>query len=134
SGLPAFLSPNPGTNSGLMIAQVTAAALIAENNVLAHPASVFTLPTSANKEDHVSMGMTAALKFAQIVRHVETVLAIELLCAAQGWEFVKPLKPGPKLQEVYAKVRERVPAIEQDVQLSGYIEALVPMVCTLVAE
>ncbi len=131
SGLPAFLSPNPGTNSGLMIAQVTAAALIAENNVLAHPASVFTLPTSANKEDHVSMGMTAALKFAQIVRHVETVLAIELLCAAQGLEFLKPLKPGPKLQEVYAKVRERVPAIEQDVQLSGYIEALVPLVSTL---
>jgi histidine ammonia-lyase len=134
SGLPAFLSPNPGTNSGLMIAQVTAAALIAENNVLAHPASVFTLPTSANKEDHVSMGMTAALKFAQIVRHVETVLAIELLCAAQGLEFLKPLKPGPKLQEVYKAVRERVPAIEQDVQLSGYIEALVPLVSTLAAE
>jgi histidine ammonia-lyase len=131
SGLPAFLSPHPGTNSGLMIAQVTAAALIAENNVLAHPASVFTLPTSANKEDHVSMGMTAALKFAQIVRHVEMVLAIELLCAAQGLEFLKPLKPGLKLQEVYDKVRERVPAIKQDVQLSGYVEALVPLVSTL---
>src|SRR5262249_41801328 len=95
SGLPAFLSPHPGTNSGMMIAQVTAAALIAENNVLAHPASVFTLPTSANKEDHVSMGMTAALKFAQVVNNVETILAIELLCAAQGLEFLKPLKPGP---------------------------------------
>ncbi|HEX9005331.1 MAG TPA: histidine ammonia-lyase [Blastocatellia bacterium] len=128
SGLPAFLSPHPGTNSGLMIAQVTAAALIAENNVLAHPASVFTLPTSANKEDHVSMGMTAALKLAQIVRNVETVLAIELLCAAQGLEFLKPLKPGPKLTEVYHRVRERVPAIERDVQLSGYIESLVALV------
>lgn len=128
SGLPAFLSPHPGTNSGLMIAQVTAASLIAENNVLAHPASVFTLPTSANKEDHVSMGMTAALKLAQIVKNVETVLAIELLCAAQGLEFLKPLKPGPKLAEVYQRVRQRIPALEHDVQLSGYIESLAELV------
>lgn len=128
SGLPAFLSPHPGTNSGMMIAQVTAAALIAENNVLAHPASVFTLPTSANKEDHVSMGMTAALKLQQIVRNVETVLAIELMCAAQGLEFLKPLKPGPKLAAVYHRVREYVPAIERDVQLSTYIESLAPLV------
>jgi histidine ammonia-lyase len=124
SGLPAFLTPHPGTNSGLMIAQVTAASLIAENNVLAHPASVFTLPTSANKEDHVSMGMTAALKFAQVVRNVETILAIELLCAAQGLEFLKPLKPGPKLQEVYERMRRLAPAIERDVPLSAYIESL----------
>jgi histidine ammonia-lyase len=128
SGLPAFLSPHPGTNSGLMIAQVTAAALIAENNVLAHPASVFTLPTSANKEDHVSMGMTAALKLAQIVKNVETVLAIELLCAAQGLEFLKPLKPGPKLAAVYHRVRQWVPALERDAQLSGFIESLAPLV------
>jgi histidine ammonia-lyase len=124
SGLPAFLSPYPGTNSGLMIAQVTAAALIAENNVLAHPASVFTLPTSANKEDHVSMGMTAALKFAQVVDNVETILAIELLCAAQGLEFLKPLKPGPKLQDVYDRVRLRAPALERDAPLAPYIESL----------
>jgi histidine ammonia-lyase len=128
SGLPAFLSPHPGTNSGMMIAQVTAAALIAENNVLAHPASVFTLPTSANKEDHVSMGMTAALKFAQVVNNVETILAIELLCAAQGLEFLKPLKPGPKLQEVYSRVRRRAPALERDVSLAPYIESLRPVV------
>jgi histidine ammonia-lyase len=128
SGLPAFLSPHPGTNSGLMIAQVTAAALIAENNVLAHPASVFTLPTSANKEDHVSMGMTAALKFAQVVDNVETILAIELLCAAQGLEFLKPLKPGPKLQEVYGLVRRRAPALERDAALAPYIESLKPVV------
>ncbi|MEP7336125.1 MAG: histidine ammonia-lyase [Acidobacteriota bacterium] len=128
SGLPAFLSPHPGTNSGMMIAQVTAAALIAENNVLAHPASVFTLPTSANKEDHVSMGMTAALKFQQIVKNVETVLAIELMCAAQGLEFLKPLKPGPELTRVYHRVRERVPALERDAQLSGYIESLASLV------
>jgi histidine ammonia-lyase len=128
SGLPAFLSPYPGTNSGLMIAQVTAAALIAENNVLAHPASVFTLPTSANKEDHVSMGMTAALKFAQVVDNVETILAIELLCAAQGLEFLKPLKPGPKLQDVYDRVRLRAPALERDAPLAPYIESLKPVV------
>ena len=114
-----------------MIAQVTAAALIAENNVLAHPASVFTLPTSANKEDHVSMGMTAALKLAQIVKNVETVLAIELLCAAQGLEFLKPLKPGPKLDAVYHKVRECVPALERDAQLSIFIESLAPLVSEL---
>jgi histidine ammonia-lyase len=112
----------------MMIAQVTAAALIAENNVLAHPASVFTLPTSANKEDHVSMGMTAALKFAQVVNNVETILAIELLCAAQGLEFLKPLKPSPKLQEVYALVRRRAPALERDAPLAPYIEALKPIV------
>jgi histidine ammonia-lyase len=128
SGLPAFLSPHPGTNSGMMIAQVTAAALIAENNVLAHPASVFTLPTSANKEDHVSMGMTAALKFAQVVNNVETILAIELLCAAQGIEFLKPLKPGPKLQEVYNRVRQRAPALERDAPLAPFIESLKPVV------
>jgi histidine ammonia-lyase len=131
SGLPAFLSPHPGTNSGLMIAQVTAAALIAENNVLAHPASVFTLPTSANKEDHVSMGMTAALKLAQIVRNVETVLAIELLCAAQGLEFLKPLQSSPKLQAVYEQVRTLVPPLEKDVQWSGYIAVLGPLVRAL---
>ena len=124
SNLPAFLTTQPGTRSGLMMAQVTAAALIAENNVLAHPASVFTIPTSANKEDHVSMGTTAALKFAQVVRHVETVLAIELLCAAQGLEFLKPLKPGPQLHEMYLRVREVVPALDEDRPLSGDIEAL----------
>jgi histidine ammonia-lyase len=128
SGLPPFLSPHPGTNSGLMIAQVTAASLIAENNVLAHPASATNLPTSANKEDHVSMGMTAALKFDQVVKNVEIILAIELMCAAQGLEFLKPLKPGPKLQEVYQRVRKRVPALARDLQLSVYIEELVPLV------
>jgi histidine ammonia-lyase len=122
------LSPHPGTNSGMMIAQVTAAALLAENNVLAHPASVFTLPTSANKEDHVSMGMTAALKFAQVVDNVETILAIELLCAAQGLEFLKPLKPGPKLQEVYNRARQSAPALERDAPLAPYIKSLKPVV------
>jgi histidine ammonia-lyase len=128
SGLPAFLTPHPGTNSGLMMAQVTAAALIAENNVLAHPASVASLPTSANREDHVSMGMTAALKFVQIIRNVETILAIELMCAAQALEFLKPLRPGPLLGEVYRRVRQSVPALDHDEPLSDYIAVLIPLV------
>jgi histidine ammonia-lyase len=128
SGLPAFLSPHPGTNSGLMIAQVTAASLIAENSVLVHPASVASLPTSANREDHVSMGMTAALKFAQIVRNVEIILAIEFLCAAQAMEFLKPLRTAPRLAEVCQQIRQRVPALEEDVPLSELINALVPLV------
>ena len=128
SGLPAFLTPDPGTNSGMMIAQVAAVSLIAENNVLAHPASVTNLPTSANKEDHVSMGMTSALKFAHVVKNVERILAIELMCAAQGLEFLKPLKPGPRLAEVHARVRERVPHLERDAPLSKYIESLVELV------
>jgi histidine ammonia-lyase len=128
SGLPAFLSPDPGINSGLMIAQVAAVSLIAENNVLAHPASVTNLPTSANKEDHVSMGMTSALKFADVVRNVEMILAIELMCAAQGLEFLKPLCPSPRLARVYARIRELVPAIDRDIALSRYIESLVNLV------
>jgi histidine ammonia-lyase len=128
SGLPAFLTPNPGMNSGLMIAQIVAASLIAENNVLAHPASVTNLPTSGNKEDHVSMGMTSAIKFAQVVRNVEIIIAIELMCAAQGLDFLKPLKPGPRLAEAYSRVRALVPSIERDAQLSNYIESLVPVV------
>jgi histidine ammonia-lyase len=128
SGLPAFLSPEAGTNSGMMIAQVAAVSLIAENNVLAHPASVTNLPTSANKEDHVSMGMTSALKFTQIVKNVETILAIELLCAAQGLDFLRPLRSSPRLESVHQRVREKVPFIEKDAVLSGYIESLVQLI------
>ena len=128
SGLPAFLTPQPGMNSGLMIPQVVAASLIAENSVLAHPASVTNLPTSGNKEDHVSMGMTSALKFAQVVRNVEIIIAIELMCAAQGLDFLKPLRPGPRLAEAYSRVREVVPSLDRDAALSGYIESLVPVV------
>jgi histidine ammonia-lyase len=112
----------------MMIAQVAAVSLIAENNVLAHPASVTNLPTSANKEDHVSMGMTSALKFTQVVRNVEIILAIELLCAAQGLDFLKPLRPSPRLQLVYDRVRGKVPFIEKDAVLSDHIESLVPLV------
>jgi histidine ammonia-lyase len=128
SGLPAFLTPDPGMNSGMMIAQIVAASLIAENSVLAHPASVTNLPTSGNKEDHVSMGMTSALKFAQVVKNVEMIIAIELMCAAQGLDFLKPLRPGPRLAEAYSRVRDLVPFLERDAPLSGYIESLVPVV------
>jgi histidine ammonia-lyase len=89
---------------------------------------VTNLPTSANKEDHVSMGMTSALKFQHVVSNVEMILAIELMCAAQGLEFLKPLKPSPRLQLVYDRVRELVPALERDAPLSTYIAALVPLV------
>jgi histidine ammonia-lyase len=128
SGLPPFLTLYAGTNSGMMIAQVAAVSLIAENNVLAHPASVTNLPTSANKEDHVSMGMTSALKFAHVVKNVEMILAIELMCAAQGLEYLRPLRPGPVLARVYDRVRERVPPLGRDMPLHGYIEALLPLV------
>jgi histidine ammonia-lyase len=128
SGLPPFLTRYAGTNSGMMIAQVAAVSLIAENNVLAHPASVTNLPTSANKEDHVSMGMTSALKFAHVVKNVEIILAIELMCAAQGLEYLKPLRPGPRLASVYERVRELVPPLGRDVPLHHYIELLVPVV------
>src|SRR5262245_31341793 len=131
SGLPAFLTPNAGTNSGMMIAQVVAASLIAENNVLAHPASVTNLPTSGNKEDHVSMGMTSALKVDQVVKNVEMILAIELMCAAQGLDFLRPLKPSPRLAEAYSRVRDLVPTLDRDAPLSGYIESLVPVVLQL---
>jgi histidine ammonia-lyase len=96
--------------------------------VLSHPASVTNLPTSANKEDHVSMGMTSALKFAQVVKNVEIVIAIELMCAAQGLDFLKPLKPSPRLAQAYSRVRELVPSIDRDTPLSAYIESLVPVV------
>ena len=120
-GLPPFLIDNPGTNSGFMIAQVTAVALVAENKVLAHPASVDSLPTSGNREDHVSMGMTSAIKLQQVVENVNTVIAIEALCAAQGLDFLLPLKPGKGSLIAYQKMRETIPHIKQDTILSEYI-------------
>jgi histidine ammonia-lyase len=105
SGLPPFLAPESGLNSGFMIAQVTAAALVSENKILCHPASVDSIPSSAGREDHVSMGATAALKLRQIHDAVRTVLAIELLCAAQGLDLRAPLKPGHLLQAAHACIR-----------------------------
>ncbi len=112
--LPPFLTENPGLNSGFMMAHVTAAALTSENKVLAHPASVDSVPTSADMEDHVSMGMHAALKSLDIVANVERILAIELLAASQGFEFLRPMRSTATLEAVYDLVRSRVPKWTED--------------------
>jgi histidine ammonia-lyase len=124
SGLPPFLAPDSGLNSGFMIAQVAAAALVSENKVLAHPASVDSIPSSAGREDHVSMGATSALKLSQIHDHVRTVLAIELLCAAQGIDLRRPLKTTAPLEAVHAAIRKVVPPMMTDRPLSPDIEAV----------
>ncbi len=127
--LPAFLTRHGGLNSGFMITQYTAAALATENKVLAHPASVDTIPTSANVEDHVSMGCTAALQARQIITNVELILAIELMAAAQGIDFRKDtLGQDPRLgrgtQPAYDLIREHVPFLEKDAIMYPYIEAV----------
>jgi histidine ammonia-lyase len=122
SGLPPFLSKaTPGLNSGMMMAQVTAAALVSENKVLAHPASVDSIPTSAGFEDHVSMGPAAARKAREVVINAETVAAIELLAAAQALEFHAPLQSSPPLEAVRAAIRTFVPPLAEDRPLSGDI-------------
>jgi histidine ammonia-lyase len=123
-GLPAFLAETPGLSSGLMIAHVAAAALLNEAKVLAHPASVDSLPTSGGKEDHVSMGMTAALKLKQIVENAERVLAIELMTAAQGLEYRQPLKAATEIERARQFVRTLVPRLEEDRVIAGDIERL----------
>lgn len=114
SELPAFLTPQGGLNSGHMIVQVAAAALVSENKVLAHPASVDTIPTSADKEDHVSMGTIAARKFRQITQNVENVLAMELLSATQALDILKPLTPSAGVKATYDKIRSKVPYAAKD--------------------
>ena len=114
SGLPPFLVADPGINSGFMIAHVTAAALASENKTLAHPASVDSLPTSANQEDHVSMATFAARKLADMALNVRHIIAIELLAAAQGIDFHRPLASSVPLEEVHAAIRSRVPHYAQD--------------------
>jgi histidine ammonia-lyase len=123
-GLPAFLSPDAGLSSGFMMAQIVAAALINECQVLAHPSSTGSIPTSGGKEDHVSMGMTGAIKLRQIVEHAERIVGIELMCAAQGLEFRRPLKSGREVDRVYEAVRSVVPRLEQDRVLATDIDAL----------
>jgi histidine ammonia-lyase len=123
-GLPPFLSRTPGVSSGFMIAHVAAAALLNEAKVLAHPASADSVPTSGGKEDHVSMGMTAALKFRQVVENAERLLAIELLCAAQGLDFRAPLKPARRVGEGFAAVRSIVKPLKEDRVLCVDIDAL----------
>ncbi|HEX8891062.1 MAG TPA: histidine ammonia-lyase [Pyrinomonadaceae bacterium] len=123
-GLPAFLTSSPGTSSGFMMAQVTAAALLAESRVLAHPASIDNVPTDGGKEDHVSMGMTAATKLRAIVENAEYAVAIELLAAAEGLEYRQPLKPGRGVRHAYEIVRAHVPRLEQDRPLSPDIQKI----------
>ncbi len=124
SGLPPFLTSEGGLHSGLMMVQVSAAALASENKVLAHPASVDSIPTSADKEDHVSMGTIAARKGREIVKNVEHILAMELLCATQGLEFLLPLQPGVGIREVYRLVREKVPPIKGDRRFSKDVKVI----------
>jgi histidine ammonia-lyase len=120
-GLPAFLARKPGVESGFMIAHVAAASLVNEARVLAHPASVDNITTSGGKEDHVSMGMTSALKLRRIVELTENVLAIELLAAAEGLEHRRPLKAGRGIERAFAALRKIVPPLTQDRALSGDI-------------
>jgi histidine ammonia-lyase len=120
-GLPPFLSPHAGTHSGFMILHVAAVALLNEAKVLSHPASVDNLPTSGGKEDHVSMGMTSALKLRTIVENAEHLLAIELLAAAEGLEFRRPLKGGVGVEQAYEVVRSISPAVDADRSLSSDI-------------
>jgi histidine ammonia-lyase len=130
SGLPPFLARNPGLDSGYMIAQVTSAALVSENKVLAHPASVDSIPSSAGREDHVSMGMTAALKARSVVENVRTCLAIEMLVAAQALDLRRSLRPAARVAEAHRRIREVVPHLDEDRELHRDISA----VCRLVDE
>jgi len=123
SRLPPFLTPNAGLNSGFMIAHVTAAALASENKSLAHPASVDSLPTSANQEDHVSMATFAARRLQAMIANVAYILSIELLAAAQGIDFLRPLQSSPALEQVHALLRAQCPSMMEDRYLAPDIEA-----------
>jgi len=127
-GLPAFLAADPGLESGLMMLQVTAAALVAEIRTLATPASVHSITTSGNKEDFVSMGMTAALKLKQVVENARAVLAIEALCAAQALDFLLPLRTGPRAERAYRRIREAVPPASRDRSHSADVAAVAELV------
>jgi histidine ammonia-lyase len=128
SGLPAFLSPKPGINSGYMLLQYTAAALVAECRVLSHPASVESIPTSGSQEDHVSMGWGAGRKLWRVLDDIRRVLAIEILCAVQGIEYRKPLEPSLRVATIVRRVREIVPPLEDDRVLSDEIEAVADLI------
>jgi histidine ammonia-lyase len=130
SGLPPFLAKDAGVNSGLMMAQVTAAALVAENRVLAHPASVDSIPTEAGQEDHVSMGPIAARKARAVVEHARQVVAIELLSACQALDFARPLRGGRGVEAAYEALRRVVPFMETDRALSPDIAAAEALIRT----
>ncbi len=125
SGLPAFLVEDGGLNSGFMIAQYTAASLVSENKILAHPACVDSIPTSANKEDHVSMGTIAARKCREILHNTAHVIGIEFLCAAQALDLFTNMKPGQGTRAAYEVIRETIPHLEKDRVLSADIESII---------
>jgi histidine ammonia-lyase len=124
NGLPAFLTEDGGLNSGFMIAQYVAASLVSEDKVLVHPASADSIPTSAGQEDHVSMGATAAVHLWHVCANVERVLGIELLCGAQGVDFLAPKRPGPAVAAAHAAVRELSAHVDTDRSLASEIEAV----------
>jgi histidine ammonia-lyase len=128
SNLPAFLVPDSGLNSGFMIAQVTAAALVSENKSLAHPASVDSIPTCANQEDHVSMATYAARRLGDMTRNAATVVGIELLCAGQGIEFHRPLTSSPPLESALGMLRQRVSNYDHDRLIHPDIEAATALI------
>lgn len=128
SGLPAFLTPKPGLNSGFMIPQVTAAALVSENKQMAHPASVDSIPTSANQEDHVSMAAHGARRLMGMVANLGHVLGIELLAAAQGCDFHAPMASSPPLEAVRALLRAQVPMLDEDRHFSPDMEAATALI------
>lgn len=128
SGLPPFLAKDTGLDSGYMIAQVTAAALVSENKVLCHPASVDSIPSSAGKEDHVSMGSISATKAARVVEHLRQVIAIEIMVAAQGLDLRLPLKAGAGARAAHACVRERVRTLDGDRELHHDMNTVAEMV------
>jgi histidine ammonia-lyase len=130
SGLPAFLTRHGGLQSGLMMAQVTAAALVSELKGVAHPASVDTIPTSGNREDHVSMSMAAGLKAMRAVDLATHVVAVELLCAAQAHDLLQPLRSSPPLVRVHDALRARVPTLEHDRPPSPDIGAITELIAT----
>jgi histidine ammonia-lyase len=128
SGLPPFLVKDPGVNSGMMMPQIVAAALVADLKLKAHPASVDSIPTDNNKEDHVSMGQGAALKAREAAGLLQTVIALELLVAAQALEFLKPLRPGKGVQRAYEIVRQHVPPLDNDRYLAPEIQQMIQLV------
>ncbi|WP_207536629.1 histidine ammonia-lyase [Sabulicella rubraurantiaca] len=130
SGLPAFLTPRPGLNSGFMIPQVTAAALVAENRQRAMPASVDSIPTSANQEDHVSMATHGARRLLPMAENLRAILGIEYLAAAQGCDFHAPLRSSPKLEQARALLRACVPMLEEDRHMAPDMQAATDLIAT----
>ena len=129
-GLPAFLASKPGLNSGLMIAEVTSAALMSENRAMANPRSIDSTPTSADQEDHVSMSCHAALRLMSMNRNCASIVAIEGIAAVQGIEYRSPLSTSPRLKQITSLIREHCPTLSEDRILSGDIAAITGLIQT----